>query len=51
MCEEFIEDPLEDHHLPARVDQLLVHDRLVHPLSRGQSNGNGCEQNLRNCMF
>jgi hypothetical protein len=34
-CEEFIEEPLEDHHLSARVDQLLVHDRLVRPLVNG----------------
>jgi hypothetical protein len=26
-----IEEPLEDHHLPARVDELLVHDRLLRP--------------------
>jgi hypothetical protein len=31
-CEESIEEPLEDHHLSARVDQLLVHDRLTRPL-------------------
>jgi hypothetical protein len=27
---ERVEEPLEDHHLPARVDELLVHDVLVH---------------------
>ena len=31
-CEESIEQPLEDHHLPASIDQLLVHDRLARPL-------------------
>jgi len=24
-------EPLKDHHLPTRVDKLLVHDRLRHP--------------------
>ncbi len=28
---EGIEEPLEDHHLPARIDELLVHDRLLRP--------------------
>jgi hypothetical protein len=31
-CKKSIEEPLEDHHLPARVDQLLVHDWLGRPL-------------------
>ena len=30
-CEESIEEPLEDHHLSARVNQLLVNDQLVRP--------------------
>jgi len=29
--EEFIEEPLENH-LHACIDQLLIHDQLVHPL-------------------
>ena len=24
-------EPLEDHHLPARVDRFLVHDELLRP--------------------
>ena len=27
---EGVKEPLEDHHLPARVDELLVHDVTVY---------------------
>ena len=27
---ERVEQPLEDHHIPARVDELVVHDVLMH---------------------
>jgi len=45
-----IKEPLEDHHLPARVDELLIHDRLLHLCVERPAKQEGCEHTLRNCM-
>jgi len=45
-----IKEPLEDHHLPAHVDELLVHDGLLHLCVERPAKQEGCEHTLHNCM-
>ena len=45
-------EPLEDHHFPARVDELLlIHDRQLRlRVERSVKQEGGCEHTLCNCI-